>query len=162
MIDIQGYEDLYAITKDYEVYSCLTGKILKPDSNNMGYLRVVLYKNGQRERLFLHRLIAIHFISNPDNLPEVNHKNGDKTNYHPDNLEWVSRSKNMIHGFSAGLISSGENRYNSKLTQQQVDYCRKVCIKGHREFGTAALARKFGVTQPVVSRIVNNQVWNHY
>ena len=70
--------------------------------NRFGYETVHLSKNGENKHCKVHRLVAAAFIDNPDNLPEVNHIDGDKLNNCVSNLEWVSRSQNMKHAYSIG------------------------------------------------------------
>lgn len=69
--------------------------ILTPVKKSNGYLQVNLRHNKKYKTLLLHRLIAATFIENPNNLPEINHKNEDKTNNCIDNLEWCTKSYNM-------------------------------------------------------------------
>ena len=71
--------------------------------NGFGYEIVHLSRNGENKHRPIHRLVAAAFIDNPDNLPEVNHIDGDKLNNCVSNLEWVSRSQNMKHAYSIGL-----------------------------------------------------------
>ena len=73
-------------------------KLLKLGKNTQGYLQVQLSKNGKRKTFRVNRLVAETFISNPDNLPEVNHKDEDKTNNSVENLEWVTKKENCNHG----------------------------------------------------------------
>ncbi len=73
-------------------------------TNNSGYYCKSLYSGGKRVIRYIHRLVAIAFIDNPNNYKEVNHIDGDKTNNHVDNLEWVTRSMNMKHAYDNGLI----------------------------------------------------------
>lgn len=70
---------------------------LKPGINSGGYKVVSLFKNGIAKQYYIHRLVAIHFISNPNNLPEVNHKDGDKSNNHVSNIEWCTHKTNIEH-----------------------------------------------------------------
>lgn len=96
---IEGYED-YLVSNLGRVKSLKFGKekILSPGHNGWGYLDVGLCKNGQKKHQLVHRLVALAFIPNPKNLPEVNHKNEDKTNNRADNLEWVSSKENINYG----------------------------------------------------------------
>ena len=93
--DIQGYESLYAVSDDGRVWSKIRQKWLKVADNGKGYLKVILCKNGERKPCFVHRLVAQAFIENPDNLPEVNHKNEVKTYNRVDNLEWCTSKYNI-------------------------------------------------------------------
>jgi hypothetical protein len=68
-----------------------------------GYLRVALYFGEKRKTQKVHRLVAQAFIPNPDGKPEVNHKDGDKTNNHAGNLEWSTPRENVIHAYKSGL-----------------------------------------------------------
>jgi hypothetical protein len=79
---------------------------LKPRINNRGYVELRLSKNGTTKTKYLHVLLAESFLSNPNNKPEVNHKNGIKTDNSLDNLEMVSHSENMKHAYQIGLIKS--------------------------------------------------------
>lgn len=78
-------------------------KILKPSITNWGYQRVVLQLNGIRKHVKVHRLVALYFLENPENKPEVNHKDGNKLNNHVDNLEWVTPKENEQHAYLLGL-----------------------------------------------------------
>lgn len=79
-------------------------KILKFSHNNKtGYNQVALYKNKKIKTFSIHRLVAETFIPNPNNYLEVNHIDGDKTNNHVENLEWVTRKENITHAITTGL-----------------------------------------------------------
>lgn len=97
---IEGYENYY-ISSHGRVYSTnYGGRILKPwlDGKH-NYLQVGLSKNNKVHKESIHRLVALAFIPNVDNKPEVNHKDYDSTNNHVNNLEWVTREENMRHCF---------------------------------------------------------------
>lgn len=97
--DIENYEGLYAITKDGKVWSYKRKKFLKPSNNGSGgYYYVNLWKNGKGRNFRIHRLVAETYIPNPNNLPEVNHKDEDKSNNCVDNLEWISKIDNINYG----------------------------------------------------------------
>lgn len=70
------------------------GRILKPQDNGIGYLQVGFYKDGKRVNRYVHRLVAQAFIPNPDNLPEINHKDCNRSNNDVSNLEWVTHVEN--------------------------------------------------------------------
>lgn len=95
--DIINWEKLYEVNECGEVRSKRIGKILKGDTNNGGYQRVCLYNGKRKERFFKHRLVAMHFLDNKDNLEQVNHVDGNKTNNHYTNLEWITQKGNELH-----------------------------------------------------------------
>lgn len=100
--DILGYEGLYQVSNLGDVRSLKYAggnkvKMLKQATVN-GYKRVSLVKNGKGKNYLVHRLVAIAFIPNPDNLPIVNHKNEDKTNNNVNNLEWCTQEYNINYG----------------------------------------------------------------
>ena len=94
MKDIKGYEGLYAVTPEGEVYSYKSKKFLKPKANSKGYLCVKLYRDGQKKTYKVHRLVAEEYIPNPNNLPQVDHINEDKTNNCVNNLQWITNRNN--------------------------------------------------------------------
>lgn len=79
------------------------GRILKPHDNGTGYLQVGFYKDGKQVRRYVHRLVAQTFIKNPNNWPEVNHKDNDRTNNCVDNLEWCSKCYNRQYREKYGM-----------------------------------------------------------
>jgi uncharacterized HNH endonuclease L245 len=89
-------------------------------TDNVGYKQCNLYKDGKKKYVRVHRLVAELFVPNPNNLPQVNHIDGNKLNNHYTNLEWVNNSQNTKHAFDNGLISKkrlkcriGNNTYDS-------------------------------------------------
>ena len=120
---VVGYEGLYEVSDLGRVKSLWHGKdkILKPWKTHKGYLRVNLYKDGQRKMQFVHRLAAEAFIQNPNNLETVNHKDEDKTNNTVINLEWMSREDNNNYGTRnkrAGEAISKANINNPMLSNK--------------------------------------------
>jgi len=96
---IPGYEALYEASNFGRVRSLFRyKKILKPSPITNGYLTVELWKNKQRKRIGIHRLVAMCFCENPDNKPFVNHIDEIKTNNCADNLEWVTHVENCRYG----------------------------------------------------------------
>ena len=97
---VKNYESLYEVSDQGRVKSIGYGKerILKPFRNKGGYLLVGLCKNGEQKKCKVHRLVAQTFIPNPDNLPEVNHKDEDKENNSVQNLEWCTDKYNTNYG----------------------------------------------------------------
>ena len=95
--DIPGYEGLYCVSKDGEVYGVKRGKLLKPFITEKGYALVDLYKNNVRKHKKVHRLVALAFIPNPDNKEQINHIDFDKLNNKVSNLEWCTNDENQSH-----------------------------------------------------------------
>ena len=109
---IPQYEGLYSIDKSGQVFSHKSGKFLKPYPNHRKYLMVQLYKNGQNKRITVHRLVAITYIPNPNNLPEIDHIDTDRQNNNVNNLRWCTRKENCNNPLS--LKHSGESRRGEK------------------------------------------------
>ena len=106
MKDIVGYEGEYAITRDGNVWSYKSKKFLKPaDNNGKGYMTICLIKNGKKKTHYIHRLVAEAFIPNPDNLPQVNHLDENKSNNCVENLEWCDAKYNINYGTRIERIS---------------------------------------------------------
>ena len=97
---VKNYENLYEVSDQGRVKSLKFGKerILKPFRNKGGYLLVNLRKNRERKMCYVHRIVAQTFTPNPDNLPEVNHKDENKENNFVQNLEWCTDKYNTNYG----------------------------------------------------------------
>lgn len=125
---IKGYEGIYEVSNNGEVRSIdrmvkLRGNILRfakgrniiPNIRNK-YLCVSLCANGIKKHMTIHRLVATEFIVNKYNKPEINHKNGIKTDNRAENLEWMTHHENVIHAYSTGLVTiEGIRKYNYKI-----------------------------------------------
>lgn len=116
--DIEGYEGKYQVSDNGEVRSLNYGgyggvKLLKQCTHRDGYKRVALCKNGKRKYYFVHRLVAIAFISNPHNYKEVNHKDECKSNNNMNNLEWCTREYNLNYGTIKERFSEHRKGKNS-------------------------------------------------
>ena len=101
--DIEGYEGLYQVSnlgrvKSLKVSKIKSERIRKSYQQSSGYISIVLCKNGKVTNHKIHRLVANAFIDNPDNLPEINHKDENKANNCVDNLEWCDSSYNKNYG----------------------------------------------------------------
>ena len=96
---IPGYEENYFLDPDaMQVVNRKTGRPLKTQYDKGGYAEVQLWKHNKGKHKQLHRMFAEAYIPNPDNLPEVNHKDENPANYSLDNLEWCARSYNASYG----------------------------------------------------------------
>lgn len=94
--DIEGFENLYVVNIDGQIVSTRSGKIIKPRIHHKnGYLVTTI----KGKHISIHRLIAKAFIPNPENKPQVNHKNGIRTDNRIENLEWVFEHENSKHRY---------------------------------------------------------------
>ena len=85
------------------------GYFLKPDTSHFGYHSVNLQKNGKGKFLLVHRIVALHFIKNPENKPQVNHKNFDRADNNYKNLEFVTNKENWHHAFKHKMMDKDRN-----------------------------------------------------
>lgn len=121
--DIHGWEGLYEVNTEGEVRNKRTQRLIIGDANSEGYLRVCLYckeHNPEKQRFFRHRLVAEHFIPNPNCKPEVNHKDTILTHNNVKNLEWITKRENEIHSHKCGskLYRPFKVRYESGVIQK--------------------------------------------
>lgn len=141
----------YEITEDGRIINKKWGnREVKPQPNGKGYLRVHI----AGKMYFVHRLVAEKYIPNPDNKPQVNHKDGNKLNNRADNLEWVTNRENRKHAVGMGLHIHGENCPWAKLTQKAVDF-----IRSDEKHSTKELSEIFGVSQSLIKAIKKRRAW---
>ena len=116
-----------------------------------GYLHVGIYRNNKQKLIKVHRLVALAFLPNPANKPEVNHIGGIKFNNHVSNLEWATKSENQKHAAATGLNKppEGEDAYRAKLTNKQVIYIRE----NTNGLSASELAVMFGVNRQSICAI---------
>ena len=160
---IPGYSDKYIINRHGDIYSFYHNCYLKKRLRKDGYFDVKLTKDKKESKQLLHRLLAITFIDNPENKPEVNHINGVKTDNSLENLEWNTMSENAMHASKTGL------RENQKLAARESGFKNRIwpmemaqeIRRIYRASGTKQieLSRMFNMSRPLVCRIVNNKTY---
>lgn len=181
---IKGYEGYYEISNfgnvrslDRKVkgkngkFQSLKGKNLKTPPGKPGYPTVSLQINNIPKTFAVHRLVAKHFIPKVQGKDVVNHIDGNKTNNHHKNLEWVTHSENHMHAFLTGLFVpessnkngkvQGENNYGAKLKESDVRFILENTRKNGGNMTTVELAKKFNVSRTAISAIVNRRTWKH-
>ena len=135
MRDIPGYEGLYAVTSCGKVWSHRRKRFLKPITLGAGYSAIRLCVNREIKLFYIHRLVALAYIPNPDNLPEVNHIDEVKSHNWVSNLEWTTHKDNINHGTCI------ERR-------AQTHSIPVYCVELDRVFeGAAAAARELGLNR---------------
>lgn len=144
---VKGFPN-YMLSTEGRVMSKRTGKLLKPgyDKRDNNYI-YSLSKNGKGWTFRLYRLVATHFIPNPENKPQINHINGDRMDSSLENLEWCNNSENMLHAFRTGL------RTNLKLSPTQAEEIRKLHTSD--KISKAELGRRFNVRPETIARVIN-------
>ena len=161
--DIDGFEGLYSVSTKGRVRNIKTGRILVAKDNGNGYLKV----NLKRKNYYIHRLTALAFIPNPDNLPEVDHVDECKKNNDVSNLRWVSKSENTRHSIYKCSCKVKQIDKNGNLIKiwdsfyqivRELDYERSSIImvcKGRRRY---AHGFKWEYLDSSSQRVYNRQV----
>lgn len=111
---VLGYEDIYEISNKGRLRRVKTkkghssGTIKRPFKGTNGYMNVNMYMDNKHSNALVHRLVAIAFVPNPDNKPQVNHIDGNKLNNVAENLEWVTPKENIAHARKNGLLKESD------------------------------------------------------
>jgi len=167
--DLIDFENKYVINKKGEVKSKYTtsekcgrkptGNIIKQYVGRAGYYVIPLSIYQKSKTRFVHRLIAINFIPNPENKPQVNHIDGNKLNNSIENLEWCTPSENAKHAYknklSVGL--SGSKSHFAKLTEHDVLQIR--LLSNYIE--QTLIIKIFNISAGTASMIINRKTWKH-
>lgn len=168
--DIKGYEWLYQISNlgkvnslerkvNYRIkwYSKLVKWRNIKFNTSWNYYDIQLYRKWISKHFLLHRLIAIHFIPNPENKPQINHIDWNKLNNNISNLEWCNQSENMRHAHINKLLvtNNGENHWNCKLTNKQVLEIRIKYIP--RFYSYSKLALEYNCWLTTIQDIIKNK-----
>lgn len=160
---IKNYEGYYSVSDDGFVVNDRTGRILKPDNCRASrlknpYLRITLSRDNKQERFALHRVVANHFIDNPENKPEVNHLDGNRWNNAKHNLEWCTTEENLEHERKNELFLKGESHGNAKYSKEQVHLIKDLTVKGYSRRECAELSK---TTLSFVKDVRNGRAWKH-
>lgn len=151
----------YIVTEKGEILSTYRGSYTPKAITRCkkGYNRVSLTRrDGSKQSYLVHRLIAKKFIPNPDNLPQVNHIDGNKDNNCVSNLEWVTGKQNVEHSVQTGLVRRGAERPNAKLTSKAVREMRALKKEGYNYY---ELGRMFKVAYQTAHKVCTRQTYTH-
>jgi hypothetical protein len=157
-MNVAGFEEYYTISNHGRVRNS-KGDMINPRDCG-GYRIVTLYgDNRMTVTVMVHELVAGMFIDGYNDDLEVNHKNGIKNDNHVDNLEWVTRSENMVHAFRNGLINpaKGETHYSAKLCEVDVIKIKSLADKYSRK----ELGAIYNVHPTSISSIILRKTWKH-
>jgi hypothetical protein len=173
--DVVGYEGRYEVSNLGRIRSIdrkttrkfnfgTTGiigypsKILKPMSTKFDYLKYGLSKNGKTTSFVGHRLVAMAWIPNPNNYPQVHHKDHNKHNNAVENLEWVTPSQNTKYAISAGRhhggFKMGTTHHSGKFTDDQIKWMRNLHKDG---YSLTQLSEIFNSNRGYLSSVINNK-----
>ena len=170
--DINGYEGCYQVSNLGRIKSLdrmtnnqygeyfMKGRILKNSIiKEKGYCRVSLNNGNGKISKRVHRLVAEAFIPNPENKPEVNHKDGNKLNNCVSNLEWCTNKENIEHSIRTGLKKhcNGCSNSSSKFTEEDIIFIRKNYKKRDPMYGGVALARRYSCCPKTIYDIVTKK-----
>ena len=144
----------YKITRDGKVISLKHNKEreIKGYIDKDGYRRVLLHIDGKRRKFFVHRLVAQQYIENPENKPQVNHKDGNKLNNNVENLEWVTNKENIRHAELKGLRT-----HEVALKIEQVKEIKKL----FGEKSMKELAEMYNVSLSCIKHIHAGHTWKN-
>ena len=154
--DISGYEGLYQVSNTGEVRSLdrittgnrrrkIKGKPIKQSKTTTGYWKVELCKDGKARSKKVHRLVAGAFIDNPENKPNINHKDNNPLNNNVDNLEWCTQAENVVHAYMIGATKQSKKprvAFDDIVESVIAEY-----IPYNREHSICAIGRRIGINK---------------
>ena len=146
------FGNIYRVREDGVIVSH-RGRVLSHQIDRKGYHRVVLIA-GRKRRLHtgVHRLVALTYLSNPEGKPEVNHKDGDKSNNHVSNLEWCTSAENVQHSARLGLAHypTGFAARRTRLTPELIADIHRMIGDGVKQ---TEISKLTGISQSTVSQV---------
>jgi len=171
--DIAGYETLYQVSDlgnvrsldrmvkhnvANSVQALYKQRILKPGKVN-DYLRVVLSKEGKTTSYSVHRLVATSFLPNPENKPEVDHEDTDKSNNAVDNLRWATKKEHAKYNIEQGVTIRGENHGLSKFSNADAECIVKRLL--NTSDSHSVISADYPISKATISSINTGRTWKH-
>lgn len=147
----------YELSDLGEVKRVKTGRVLKYSTASKGYYIVALCRPGTIKKVYIHRLVAIHFIDNPINKPFVNHVNGNKKDNSIENLEWSTPKENIQHAYKTGLVPETHKLNGAKLTVPQVHEIRLISGITQKE-----IAKLYNVSTTTIGSVKLNKTFKNF
>lgn len=148
----------YLVSSSGKILSQVTDRFIGTNKDAYGYHRFSCMIDGKYKHIPVHRAVAITWIDNPDNLPSVNHKDGDKTNNSVGNLEWCTDVHNKRHAKELGLIARGSKHWSTKLTDEVVN---AICEMFAYGYTTGEVVKAFNVPRGTALNIRARRTWTH-
>ena len=149
--EISSYGHIRSLDVVYPNGKRKIGKIKKIRLNEKGYCVTTLSLNNKSKTVRIHRLVALAFIPNPEDKPEVNHKDGVKHNNYVENLEWVTTSENAKH------IHENELHGGDKLTEKDKNWIRSNYTPYKSKYTYKTLAKKFNVSITTIYYVIHGR-----
>jgi len=147
----------YLVFENGDIINQKTNKKLKPQNNGNGYLKVTLTIEGKQVQKYVHRLVAELYLL--DKSIQVNHIDGDKSNNHISNLEWVTNSENQKHAHRIGLKKNGNKLWNGKFSQEDINSIKKMDLEGVKR---KDIAIHFNCSKSTISDILNGKRYLYF
>ena len=156
-IDVDRRGNVYRRVRKGEELIWKRMKVRTHTATGRVYLNITFM--GKTKSVLVNRIVALRYLPNPLNLPEVNHIDGVKAHNAVTNLEWASRSEQERHAFATGLKSTrGSQNSNAKLTSGQVLEIRQKAEAGKTN---PELAKEYGVATSTIRGVIERKTWSH-
>ena len=150
----------YEVSNKGRVRVVKTGYIIPIQDNGFGYKKCAFSSPGQTLQRYIHRLVAKAFLENPENLPQVGHKDHNRENNLLENLYWTSQSQNTRDGIKAGRINSKKRGKTNRFSPSDIEF---IALKTLDGCGVAEIARMLDVPRTSVSSVINGRSnWSIY
>ena len=144
----------YQVSSKGNVRISATGRVIPIQDNGFGYKKCVLYSPNKTLFPYIHRIVANAFLENPNNFPQVGHKDHDKENNYVENLYWTSQSQNTKDGVAAGRINSKKRGKTNQFSPSDIKFIAEKRVEG---YGVAEIARLLDVPRTSVSSVLNGR-----